>query len=434
LLSRKTLWVAIAASRPGPVGGRLVRIDAHSGEVERVLRLPVDPYQLAFGFGSLWVTGYTSNRKYQDRLLRIDPTTGRVLRAIRGPRVLGSKVATTSAAVWINGADIFPNGHSERAGIRFVYKVDPRRSAVVRRIQLPSQATVIDLMGAGSSLWSVGWWGLVKLSASGRVLFHEKTHAKLCLAVRAEEEGLRRYAHIGTGNYNPDTAQIYEDVGLFTADPEMTADVSDVFNLLTGHSRNEKFRTLLVAPAGMRSGLLELIRRQASAEGRIAIKLNNLADPELIDALYEAAEAGARIDLYPRSICRLRPGVAGLSETIRVRSLVGRYLEHSRIFRFGSGHEATYLLGSADLMQRNLDRRVEVLAPVSDQALRKRLDEMFDLLDADDTLAWKLMPDGTWRPPSGGRGINAQTRLEQVALARARRIAAVATPVVETPT
>jgi hypothetical protein len=141
--------------------------------VEGVLRLPVDPYQLAFGFGSLWVTGYTSNRKYQDRLLRIDPNTGRVLRAIRGPRVLGSNIATTSAAVWINGADIFPKGRSERASVRFVYKVDPRRGAVVRRIQLPSQATVIDLLGAGSSLWSVGWLGPVKLSASGRVLFHQ---------------------------------------------------------------------------------------------------------------------------------------------------------------------------------------------------------------------------------------------------------------------
>jgi hypothetical protein len=136
LLSQNTLWVAIAASRPGPVGGRLARIDARSGEVERVLRLPVDPYQLAFGFGSLWVTGYTTNRKYQDRLLRIDPNTGRVLRAIRGPRVLGSKIATTSDAVWINGADIFPKGHTERAGVRFIYKVDPRQGAVVRRIRL----------------------------------------------------------------------------------------------------------------------------------------------------------------------------------------------------------------------------------------------------------------------------------------------------------
>ncbi len=286
---------------------------------------------------------------------------------------------------------------------------------------------IVELKARFDEETNIGWAQRLK-DAGVHVVYGIiglKTHAKLCLAVRAEEEGLRRYAHIGTGNYNADTAQIYEDVGLFTADPEMTADVSDVFNLLTGHSLQHEFHTLLVAPAGMRSGLLELIREQASADGRIAIKLNNLADPELIDALYEAAQAGARIDLYPRSICCLRPGVAGLSETIRVRSLVGRHLEHSRVFRFGSGDKAQYLLGSADLMQRNLDRRVEVLAPVSDQALRKRLDEMFELLDADDTLAWELTPDGTWRPPSGARGINAQSQLEELALTRARRIAAV---------
>jgi polyphosphate kinase len=252
-----------------------------------------------------------------------------------------------------------------------------------------------------------------------------KTHAKLCLVVRAEEGGLRRYAHIGTGNYNPETARIYEDIGLLTADPELTDDVSDVFNLLTGHSRQDRFGALLVAPAGLRRGLLELIREQAAPGGHVTMKLNSLADPELIDALYEAAGAGARIELIPRSICCLRPGVADLSETITVRSLVGRYLEHSRIFRFGTGRQATYLFGSADLMQRNLDRRVEVLAPIRDQALQARIDELLDVLLADDTLAWELHPDGTWRPPDGRRGVNAQQRLEELALGRVRRIAAV---------
>jgi polyphosphate kinase len=252
-----------------------------------------------------------------------------------------------------------------------------------------------------------------------------KTHAKLCLVVRAEEPGLRRYAHIGTGNYNPETAQIYEDLGLFTAEQETTADVSDVFNLLTGHSRQRRFRSVLVAPTGMRTGLLELIHRQASADGRITMKLNSLADPELIDALYEAGQAGARIELITRSICCLRPEAPGLSETIRVRSLVGRYLEHSRIFRFGEGREATYLFGSADLMQRNLDRRVEVLAPVRDPALRARIDELLEVLVADDVLAWHLTADGTWQPPSGRGTLNAQARLEELALARVRRIAAV---------
>jgi polyphosphate kinase len=252
-----------------------------------------------------------------------------------------------------------------------------------------------------------------------------KTHAKLCLAVRNEGGRIRRYAHVGTGNYNPETALIYEDLGLFTADHEVTADVSDAFNLLTGYSRQREFRTLLVAPSGMRAELLALIRAQASPEGRITLKLNSLVDPELIDALYDASRAGARIELITRSICCLRPGEPGLSETIHVRSIVGRYLEHSRIFRFGSGPEATYWFGSADFMQRNLDRRMEVLAPVRDPELRARLDELLDLLAGDDALAWELTADGTWRPPAQGGIHNAQVELEQAAVARARRIAAV---------
>ena len=249
-----------------------------------------------------------------------------------------------------------------------------------------------------------------------------KTHAKLCLAVRNENGGIRRYAHIGTGNYNPETAAIYEDLGLLTSDPDVTDDVSDVFNLLTGYSRQQEFRCLVVAPAGMRAELLELIRAQASPEGRITLKLNSLVDPPLIDALYEASGAGAEIDLVCRGICCLRPGVPGLSERIRVRSIVGRFLEHSRIYRFGSGPEATYLFGSADLMQRNLDRRVEVLAPVRDPKLRDRLDEILDVLLDAGTAAWHLAGDGTWSQGPGT--VDAQARLEQVALERARRITA----------
>jgi polyphosphate kinase len=251
-----------------------------------------------------------------------------------------------------------------------------------------------------------------------------KTHAKLCLAVRNEGGRICRYAHIGTGNYNPDTARVYEDIGLFTTDPEVTADVSDAFNLLTGYSRQQEFRTLLVAPTGMRAGLIKLIRAQASPEGRITLKLNSLVDHELIDELYDASRAGARIELIARSICCLRPEEPGLSETISVRSLVGRFLEHSRVYRFGSGAEATYLFGSADLMPRNLNRRMEVLAPIRDPALRARIDEMLDVLAADDTLAWELTADGTWRRADGGGTVNAQIRLEEAAIARARRLAA----------
>jgi polyphosphate kinase len=252
-----------------------------------------------------------------------------------------------------------------------------------------------------------------------------KTHAKLCLAVRREERGIRRYAHIGTGNYNQETAAIYEDLGLFTADPEITADVSDVFNLLTGYSRQQDFGALLVAPAGLRMGLLELIRAQASPEGRIAMKLNSLVDHEMIDALYEASQAGARIELIVRGMCCLRPGVPGLSDGISVRSIVGRFLEHSRVFRFGTGPEAVYLLGSADLMERNLDRRVEVLTPIRDQGLRDRLDEILGILLADDILAWELHRDGAWRGPAENGTVNAQARLEEAARDRARRIVAV---------
>jgi polyphosphate kinase len=250
-----------------------------------------------------------------------------------------------------------------------------------------------------------------------------KTHAKLCLAVRNENGKIRRYAHIGTGNYNPETAHSYEDLGLFTADPEVTADVSDAFNLLTGYSRQQEFRTLLVAPIGMRAGLLELIRAEATPEGRITMKLNSLVDQVLIDALYEASQAGAEIELIVRSICCLRPEEPGLSETIRVRSIIGRYLEHSRVYRFGSGPEATYLFGSADLMPRNLDRRMEVLAPIRDPSLRVRIDEMLELLVADDVLAWQLAADGSWRPPDAAGTRNVQTQLEEAALAR--RITAV---------
>jgi polyphosphate kinase len=251
-----------------------------------------------------------------------------------------------------------------------------------------------------------------------------KTHAKLSLVVREEDGRLRRYAHIGTGNYNPDTARSYEDIGLLTADPAIAAEVSDVFNLLTGYSRGVGFRSLVVAPAAMRDRLLALIRDQAHEGGRITLKTNSLVDHALIDALYEAAQAGAQIDLVVRGICCLRPGVPGLSERIAVRSVVGRYLEHSRIYRFGEGEEATFLVGSADMMTRNLDRRVEVLVPVRDDEARRRLDEVLDLLLADNDLAWALDAEGTWERVEGG-GTNVQRRLEELALARTRRMSAV---------
>ncbi len=247
-----------------------------------------------------------------------------------------------------------------------------------------------------------------------------KTHAKIALVVRQENDGIRRYCHVGTGNYNPSTAHVYEDVGVLSADEALCADLSELFNYLTGCSRQASYRRVLVAPAGLRQALLGLIRREAEApDGEIAIKLNNLSDPEIIDALYAASQAGARVDLVVRGVCCLRPGVPGLSENIRVRSILGRFLEHSRIFRFGSESRGRRtFIGSADVMPRNLDQRVELLAPVDDLALRARLDEILALNLADERGAWELGPGGEWARVAGGSGLSCQQRLQELARER----------------
>jgi polyphosphate kinase len=247
-----------------------------------------------------------------------------------------------------------------------------------------------------------------------------KTHAKVCLVVRREASGIRRYAHVGTGNYNPSTARLYEDVGLLTADPELGADLSDLFNLLTGYSRQRTYRRLLVAPTDLKPRLIELIRAEADAgDGSIVLKMNSLVDTETIDALYEASRAGIGVDLIVRGICCLRPGVPGLSETIRARSIVGRYLEHSRIFRFGSRERGfQHFIGSADLMPRNLERRVEVTVPVLDPTLRARLDEILQTELEDDVRAWDLGSDGAWTKVETERGLSAQERLMRLAVER----------------
>jgi polyphosphate kinase len=249
-----------------------------------------------------------------------------------------------------------------------------------------------------------------------------KTHAKISLVVRREEGGIRRYAHVGTGNYNPTTAKLYEDIGLLTTDPDIGADVADLFNLLTGYSRQREYRRFLVAPHDLRPKILEMIERESRPGGRIVMKMNSLVDAETIDALYGASQAGADVDLIIRGICCLRPGVPGLSDRIRVRSLVGRYLEHSRVFRFGrrsTGYD--HYIGSADLMPRNLDRRVEAATPVLDPSLKRRLDQMFRVELEDDVLAWRLRSDGTWTKVPDRKGLDAQTRLQELALLRAAR-------------
>jgi len=229
-----------------------------------------------------------------------------------------------------------------------------------------------------------------------------KTHCKLCLVVRREGSGIRSYAHIGTGNYNPVTARLYTDLGLFTKDLAITQDISELFNYLTGFSKQTKYRKLLVAPINLREGILSRIEREIDVHkkkgnGRIIFKLNALVDPEVVDALYEASQAGVAVDLIVRGICCLRPGVDGMSENIRVISIVGRFLEHSRIYYFGNGGDPDVLIGSADLMRRNLDRRIEVLGPVEQEDLKRHIREhILDNCLRDNVKAWKLDSNGDY--------------------------------------
>jgi polyphosphate kinase len=256
-----------------------------------------------------------------------------------------------------------------------------------------------------------------------------KVHAKLCLLVRRERGGLTRYVHIGSGNYHASNASAYEDVSLFTADEDIAADVADVFNAVTGQTSPTVFRKLLVGPWFLREGLLHEINRvaQAASAGetaRIRIKVNALVDPEIVEALYAASQAGATIEAITRGSCVLRPAVPGLSEGISVRSVLGPFLEHSRILSFQAGEHTSTWIGSADLMPRNLDRRVEVLAPVEDPSLRARLGAVLDALLGDTRFAWELGADGSWTratPAPGEEPRSAQELLMDRSLAQAKK-------------
>ena len=251
-----------------------------------------------------------------------------------------------------------------------------------------------------------------------------KTHTKTALIVRRETGGIRRYVHIGTGNYNPKTAELYTDLGLFSADPALGADLTDLFNYLTGYARQDTYRKLLVGPVSLRERIRELIQREIDLHsperpGLIRAKLNALVDPQIIADLYRASQAGVQVDLVIRGICGLRPGVPGVSDRIQVVSVVGRLLEHGRILQFGT---SDFYIGSADWMPRNLDRRVEAMAPVTDDGLRKDLRRILDITFADNTNAWQLAADGSWtrRIPADGEDVrSSQTLLMAAARERA---------------
>jgi polyphosphate kinase len=324
-------------------------------------------------------------------------------------------------------------GDSEVLAIKqTLYRTDgdsPIVNALIQAAESGKQVVVmVEVKARGDEASNIGWaraleragchvaYGLVGL----------KTHSKTALVVRREHGGIRRYVHIGTGNYNAKTARLYTDLGLLSCDEDLGADLTELFNSLTGYARGARYRKILVAPNFLRKRVIELIERTAERHtarrpGRITLQMNSLVDAECIRALYLASQAGVEIDLIVRGICRLRPGVPGVSDNIRVRSIIGRFLEHSRIWNFTNGRRHEYYIGSADLMPRNLDLRVEVVTPVTDPDLTGRLQEILNVMLADNTQAWELLEDGSWQrrqPAEGEQRVATQRRLRELALRR----------------
>ena len=297
-------------------------------------------------------------------------------------------------------------------------------AAAERGVQV---VALVELKARFDEAANISWARMLERAGAHVVygLVGLKTHAKCVLVVRQEADGVRRYVHVGTGNYNASTARMYEDFGVFSAAPSLADDLGQLFNHLTGYSRVPDYNQIVVAPEHLRPRLLELIAAEGAfgAAGRIVLKSNSITDPELIEALYAASSKGVSIDLIVRGVCCLRAGVVGLSETIRVRSILGRNLEHSRIYTFANGlgeDLPLVLLGSADLMGRNLDRRVEVLMPIVAPAHLKRVQRVLDSYELDDAGAWLLDVDGVWRRVTGGT-VSAQRVCRDLALAEARR-------------
>ncbi len=306
-----------------------------------------------------------------------------------------------------------------------LYRTSVTDSAIVRALVRAADAgkqvaALVELTARFDEEANISWARVLE-QAGVHVVYGVvglKTHAKVSLVVRDEGDTIRRYCHIGTGNYHSGTARLYEDVGVLTADPDDTSDVADLFNYLTGYSNQVSYRRILVAPVMLRTRLAELIEEQSRPGGRITMKMNSLVDARMIDALYVASQRGCEIDLVVRGICCLRPGVPGFSEHIRVRSIVGRYLEHSRIFRFGAAGDARHFIGSADLMPRNLDHRVECVTEVVDPDLTARLDEILEVNARDDVLAWELGPEGWAKVPTTER-VESQQAFQRLAEERA---------------
>jgi polyphosphate kinase len=305
----------------------------------------------------------------------------------------------------------------------------PIVASLIRAAESGKQvAALVELKARFDEAANIGWAKALEDTGVHVVygIMGYKTHSKTALVLRREAEGVRRYCHIGTGNYNSKTARMYEDVGLLTADEAITADVAKLFNFLTGFSRHAAYERLLVSPVSMRPRIIELINeeRDAGPAGAIDIKVNGLTDPQVIDELYAASRAGVPIRLAVRGLCCLRPGIPELSENIAVCSIVGEFLEHSRIFSFGrqgGPNGLRVLIGSSDLMERNLDRRIEATTPVTEPVL---VDQLVDVLErnfADDRFSWVLGPDQRWRRRETVEGRSVQDELKVLAVEQHRR-------------
>jgi polyphosphate kinase len=441
--------------------GRAVRLEidaAMSDEVRELLQRELDvadddvyPYTAPLDLGGLWAVRGLDRPDLKDppyqritpaRLSMTDGERADVFAAVRRGDLLVHhpyESFRTTVEEFVRQASTDPRVLALKMTLYRTSGDSPIARSLIRAAEQGKQVAVIVELKARFDEGANIEWARQLEEAGVHVtygLIGLKVHSKIALVVREESDGLRRYCHIGTGNYNSKTARIYEDLGLLTSDDAIGADLTQLFNELTGYGRNIDYQRLLVAPRLMRSGLEELIRGEIGAgpdRGRITMKMNSLVDPGMIDRLYEASQAGIPVDLVIRGICCLTPGVPGLSETIRVRSIVGRYLEHSRIYRFANGDgpgRPRHLIGSGDLMPRNLDRRVEVLTPVVDPDLQARLDEVLDVELRDDVLAWTLGPDGTWtRAPEGGE-VDSQVELQRLTTARSARAAGAAATVV----
>ena len=433
--------------------GRAVRLEidmAMSGEIRDLLQRELDLddddiYPLAgpLDLGGLWALNGLDRPDLKDpvwvpvtqsRLHPDDETPVDFFRVLRHGDVLVHhpySSFSTSVEEFVRQAAVDPKVLAIKLTLYRTSGDSPIIKSLIRAAERGKQvAALVELKARFDEQANIEW--ARELEKAGVHVVYGlpglKIHTKTTLVVREEAEGMRRYCHIGTGNYNPKTARLYEDLGLLTCDPQIGSDLTQLFNYLTGYGRDMHFDKLLISPRDLRPRLRALIANETAVgdgRGRIILKMNSLVDAELIDELYAASQAGVQIDLIVRGICCLRPGVPGLSDNIHVRSIIGRYLEHSRLYHFAHGAPdggPVYYIGSADLMPRNLDRRVEALVPIEDPDLQTRLHELLDVSLSDDTLAWTLDATGVWHHVERTGTLDAHLRCQELEYAR-RRVA-----------